>query len=120
IAIGQDRKPTIFHFKMNTQKAPLDDVNVRKAIALAFDYDQLYALLDVAGQQQGTPIRGPIPADVMGYDPDVPLIKRDVEAARAALAESKYADRPLELDLVWFKSVALQEKFALLLQANLA
>lgn len=120
ISIGQDRKPTIFHFKMNTQKAPLDDVNVRKAIALAFDYDQLYALLDVAGQQQGTPIRGPIPADVMGYDPGVPLIKRDIEAAKAALAESKYADQPLELNLVWFKSVALQEKFALLLQANLA
>ncbi|WP_051469600.1 ABC transporter substrate-binding protein [Chelativorans sp. J32] len=120
ISIGQDRKPSIFHFKMNTRKAPLDDVNVRKAIALAFDYEQLYGLLQVAGQQQGIPIRGPIPADVPGYDPDVPLLKRDIEAAKAALAQSKYAGQQHEFDLVWFKGMALQEKFALLLQANLA
>jgi peptide/nickel transport system substrate-binding protein len=120
ILIGQDLKPGVFHFKMNSQKAPLDDVNVRKAIALAFDYDQLYRLLDVAGQKQGMPIRGPIPADVIGYDPNVPLLKRDIAAAKAALAQSKYAGQDLNLDLVWFKAVALQEKFALLLQANLA
>ncbi len=120
ISVGSDMKPGIFHFKLNTQKAPLDDVNVRKAIALAFDYGQLYGLLEVAGQKQGLPIRGPIPAGVIGYDPDVPLIKRDVEAAKAALAASKYAGQDLSLDLVWFKSVALQEKFALLLQANLS
>ncbi|SMF60852.1 peptide/nickel transport system substrate-binding protein [Xaviernesmea oryzae] len=120
ISVGPDMKPGIFHFKLNTQKAPLDDVNVRKAIALAFDYDQLYGLLEVAGQKQGLPVRGPIPAGVIGYDADVPLIKRDVAAAKAALAASKYAGQDLSLDLVWFKSVALQEKFALLLQANLA
>lgn len=120
ISLGQDRKPTLFHFMMNSQKAPLDDVNVRKAIALAFDYDQLYGLMNVAGHQQGIPVRGPIPNGVMGSDPTVPLISRDIEAAKAALDESAYAGQPIELDLVWFKSMALQEKFALLLQANLA
>lgn len=120
IVIGEDRRPTIFHFKMNTQKPPMDDVNVRKAIALAFDYDQVYGLLEVAGRSQGQPVRGPIPQGVPGYDSNAAPIKRDIEAAKAALAASKYAGQPLEVDLVWFKNMALQEKYALLLQANLA
>lgn len=120
VSIGQDRKPGMFHFKMNTQKAPLDDVNVRKAIAHIFDYDQIYGLLNVAGNQQGIPVRGPIPTGVPGFDPDVSLLKKDAEAAKAAMAASKYAGQNLELDLVWFKGMALQEKYALLLQANLA
>lgn len=120
ISIGQNRNPGMFQFKMNTQKAPLDDVNVRKAIAFAFDYQQLYGLLNVAGQQQGVPVRGPVPSGVLGFDPDVPLITKDIDAAKAALAESTHAGEEIELDLVWFKGMALQEKFALLLQANLA
>lgn len=120
IVVGQDRSPSIYHFKLNTRKAPTDDLNFRKAIALAFDYDQLYSLLEVAGQSSGLPIRGPVPWGVMGYDPDVPLIRRDIEAARAALAASRYADNPPELEFVWNRNVASQERFGLLLQSNLA
>src|SRR5690606_30258867 len=120
VSIGEDRRPSIMHFKLNTKKAPLDDVNVRKAIALAFDYDQVYGLMKVAGVTQGIPISGPIPAGVLGHNPDLPMPKRDVEAATALIAQSKYAGQPMELTLVLFKSVALQERFALLLQANLA
>lgn len=120
VSIGEDRRPSIMHFKLNTKKAPLDDVNVRKAIALAFDFEQVYGLMKVAGVTQGVPINGPIPAGVLGHNPNLPMPKRDVEAAKAFIAKSKYSGQPMELTLVWFKSVALQERFALLLQANLA
>lgn len=120
VEIGEDRRPSIMHFKLNTKKAPLDDVKVRKALSLAFDYQQIYGLMQVAGMSQGIPANGPVPEGVPGHDPDLPLPVRDVEAAKKLIAESKYAGQPLELDLVWFRSVALQERFALLLQANLS
>ena len=119
ISLVQDRQAQQFQFKLNTQKAPTDDVNVRKAMALAFDYDSLYSLLDVAGLTAGTPARGPIPQGVLGYDASSPIPKRDVAAAKAALAASKHPTGA-KVDLLWMQQAPQEEKFALLFQESMS
>jgi peptide/nickel transport system substrate-binding protein len=120
IELGQDRTPGLYNMKLNCQRAPTDDVNFRKAIALALDYEQIYSLMQVAGQRSGIPVNGSIPAGVLGHDPAAPYPRRDMAAARAALAQSRYATNPPPLELVRNQATAIQERFALLLQSNLA
>jgi peptide/nickel transport system substrate-binding protein len=110
-------------FKLNTQRAPTDDVNFRKAMALAFDYDALISTLKITDEvSSGTPARGPIPDGVPGFDAELPMPKRDLEAAKAALAESKYASDlgSVEVDMAWVAEVPSEEKMALLFQQNMA
>lgn len=110
-------------FKLNTQRAPTDDVNFRKAMALAFDYDALISTLQITDEvSSGTPARGPIPDGVPGFDAALPMPTRDLEAAKAALAESKYASDlgSVEIDMAWVAEVPSEEKMALLFQQNMA
>jgi peptide/nickel transport system substrate-binding protein len=110
-------------FKLNTQRAPTDDVNFRKAMALAFDYEALLSTLKITDEvSSGTPAKGPIPDGVPGFDASLPMPKRDIEAAKAALAESKYADQldSIEIDMAWVAEVPSEEKMALLFQQNMA
>lgn len=109
---------TAFYFMMNTRKAPLDDINCRKAVAYAFDYDQAVAL-EWPGTQQ---MVGPVPSTVAGHTADLTVYTRDLEQAQSYLDQCQYADSiadyPIEID--WIADVPAEEKFALLFQANMA
>jgi peptide/nickel transport system substrate-binding protein len=110
-------------FKLNTQRAPTDDVNFRKAMALAFDYDALISTLKITDTiASGKTARGPLPDGFTGFDSSLPMPKRDLEAAKAALAASKYADQlgSIEVDMAWVAEVPAEEKMALLFQQNMA
>jgi peptide/nickel transport system substrate-binding protein len=72
-----------FYLRMNTRHGPLADVNVRKAISYAFNYQ---GMLDVMGNA-GLMI-GPLPTGVFGHNPDLAVYRTDIEAAKAELAKS--------------------------------
>jgi len=100
----------------NTSKPPFDDVHFRRAITYIFDYgickNQIIPTSDRA--------RGPVSPVIPGGDPSLPLLERDLEKAKAELAQSSYAAQldqyPIEF---WWNSVVPdQEKIALLLQSN--
>lgn len=78
-----------FFYPMNVQKpnSPLRDKRVRKAFALAFNYD---ALRDVYYGNEQVP-SGFLAPGFVGYDPARPRFKRDVAAARKLLVEAGYA-----------------------------
>src|SRR5262249_23974578 len=90
VKLAQDPNSAQFHFKLNPPRAPFDDIDFRKVVLLGYDYEPHHPLLNAAGVSPGFPARGPIPQGVLGYDPDKPVPKGDLEAAKAALAKSKY------------------------------
>lgn len=112
-----------FLLKMNTQRAPTDDVHFRKAMALAFDYKALLSTLQITDTvSAGKASNGPLPAGVFGYDSSIPFPHQDLAAAKAELAKSKYAGdlSAHPVDMAWVAEVPSEEKMALLFQQNMS
>ncbi|MDA1053197.1 MAG: peptide ABC transporter substrate-binding protein [Planctomycetota bacterium] len=80
----------IAFYRLNTTRPPLDDVHVRRALNLAMDKQLICDKVTQGGQ---IPARSVVPPGLPGYKS--PLCGAfDVEAARAELAKSKYANQP--------------------------
>jgi peptide/nickel transport system substrate-binding protein len=101
---------------LNNQRAPTDDIHFRKALSYIFDYDA--ATKDIWPNYKQS--IGPVPHDLPGFNPNVFQFKRDVEKAKAELAQSKYANQldKYPFALSWCAEVPEEEKLALLFQAN--
>lgn len=107
-----------FYFKINTKKAPFDDENCRRAVVQAYDYTTGLRLVQVTGEvAEGTPAAGAIPAGMMGAG-TTPLVQ-DLAAAAASLAACKYPAADFKVQISWIAEVPIEERFALLMQANL-
>lgn len=107
---------TGFYIKLNNQRAPTDDIHVRRAIALAMDYATIREII-----YPGAVLRGPL-ADVFENavpdDAEAPVF--DLEAAKAELAKSKYAGNgPIELTHTYPSGTPFQEEIALLFKSTL-
>ena len=110
-----------FYFKMNTTKAPLDDVNCRLAVANAFDYGSVLKLIAITDDvSEGTPATGAITAGMFGARPAGQVIARDVDAARQYLADCSHDPSSFSIEISWIAEVPLEERLALLMQANLS
>ncbi|MGA2763291.1 MAG: ABC transporter substrate-binding protein [Spirochaetia bacterium] len=109
---------TSFYYMVNTKKAPTDDVHFRLAMEYAFDYDAAVGL-EWPGTKQ---MVGPVPALLAGHDDNVTVYKRDLDKAKAELAQSKYAGQTDQNPVVvqWVSEVPDEEKYALLFQSNMA
>jgi len=110
-----------FYMKMNTTKAPMDDENCRMAFAKAFDYESAIKMIAVTDEiSQGSPSSGAIPIGMLGSNPPDQTLSRDLEAAKQHLADCKHNAEDIKLELSWIAEVPLEERFALLMQANYA
>jgi peptide/nickel transport system substrate-binding protein len=116
-----ERGTTEFFIKMNTAKAPFDDIECRRAMVSAFDYASGIKMVainrDVA---QGSPATGALPVGMLGALPAENAFKQDIKAAKAHLAQSKYKPGEMNVEISWIGEVPIEERFALLMQANLA
>ncbi len=103
---------------LNVERAPFDDVNVRRAMSYAIDEQ---AIVDLAlFGTGGVPATGTtIPASNYYGVNDSPYVGRDVEAARAALAASAYPDG-FTFDLYVTSTYDFLRTPAEVVQANLA
>ena len=103
-----------YNVYMNTQAAPLDDINFRRAVNCLIDYDTICnsILLD------STKAAGPVPAGVLGHV-DTATFDYDVEQAKEYIAQSKYADNYADypIEIVVNSDVADLEKIALMIQS---
>lgn len=77
------------YIALNESVAPLDDVRVRKALQLALDRT---LLLDAVYGGRGSVENGIYPHGLYGFNPDLPQIPYDPEAAAALLAEAGHPD----------------------------
>jgi dipeptide transport system substrate-binding protein len=78
----------------NTQQAPFDNPNVRKALNMAIDKQ---AILDVVFQGTGEVAKNPIPPTMWSYNDDVEDHPYDPEAARAMLEEEGVTDLSMKV-----------------------
>lgn len=101
-------------YPFNTQKpnSPLRDKRVRKALALAFDYN---AVKDIFYGAADTP-NGFLAPGFTGHDPRRPKFSRDVAAARRMLAEAGYPNG-FDTDGLVYQEEEQGRKLGLLLQA---
>ena len=78
------------YFAFNIHQEPFDDVNVRRAMAMAVDRDNINTVLLFDSQRVAD---GILPPDMPGYNESNHALKFDVTAAKQLLAQSKYAGK---------------------------
>lgn len=84
----------------NTQMAPFDNPEVRRALNMAINKE---AILEAVYQGSGQPAVNPIPPTMWSYNADTPADVYDPEAARAALEAAGVTDLSMK---VWAMPVA--------------
>ena len=106
---------TTFGIKFNVQQPPMDDINLRKAVAYAFDYDALIKIYNGNAKLQTSPF----PFATQGHI-DVPGFPRqDLAKAKEYLAKSNYPDGGIELEYVYVQGLEEERKMGLVLIDNL-
>jgi peptide/nickel transport system substrate-binding protein len=101
---------------MNTQKGPLQDVRVRKALQAAFDYQGMLQIYQGYAEVPNSPLpKGFTDA----YDPSLPPFKQDLDAAKRLLTEAGYANGGLNLSFVYTETEAQARLVGLLMQSTL-
>lgn len=109
---------TEFYLMMNTKVPPTDDIHFRLAMAYATDYATVVNDIFPGSIQA----RGPVPQSLPGADPNAFQFSRDLDKARAELAQSKYAGDLDDYPVVfhWIAEVPDEEKAALSFMSNMA
>lgn len=107
---------TNFYFKLNNQRPPTDDVNIRKALAYATDYALIRQEL-----LPGEPLAGPMaPVFADAYAEDLEYPEFDLERAREYVEQSAYADQtPIDVEMMYVAGLAFEEEIALLMKSML-
>ena len=106
---------TTFGIKFNVQKAPLDDINLRKAVAYAFDYDALLKIYNGNATLQTSPF----PFATQGHVDIANMPRQDLAKAKEFLAKSNHPDGGIELEYVYVQGLEEERKMGLVLIDNL-
>lgn len=107
---------TTFSIKFNNQIGPTADINLRKAIAYAMDYDALTKIYNGAAKLETSPF----PDAVRGYVPVPEMPRMDLAKAKEYLAKSKYPDGGLTLDYYHVAGLEEARRIGLVLLDNLS
>jgi peptide/nickel transport system substrate-binding protein len=104
-----------FYLKLNTKVAPTNDLHIRRALALATDYETVHGAILPGGE-----LTGPLPKTFAEAHLDTPAPKFDLDAAKAEIAKSAYAGKTdIPLSLTYVSAAKFEEELALLMQSNL-
>jgi len=105
------RGMTTFAITMNTTKGPTADINVRRAIAHAMDYDALIQLHNGAASLMTSPFPEAIPGHIQV--PGMP--RRNLDLARRLLAQSAFPNGGFELEYVHVQGLEDPRRIGLVL-----
>jgi len=101
---------------LNTQKGPLKDVRLRKALQHAFDYEGMVQVYKGYAEVPNSPLPKGFTA---AYEAGLPRFKRDVAQAKRLLAEAGYAGKPLTLSFLYTETEPQARLAGLLMQQTL-
>jgi len=102
--------------KLNTQGEYTSDVNLRKAIAHAMNYEEMI----LAQEVPVTLLPGPTPANFAGYVEGLGYPTYDLDKAREYLAQTPWPDGGITLDYVYVTELSHEEIPGLILLEGLA
>ena len=125
IAIKDTSNTAVFVF--NNSVSPGNNINIRKAIACAIDYDKFHELFGSEYSVHST--EGFVPKGTFGYI-DTPELVRDLGKSREFLVAAgasdtdgdgivEYDGKPLSIELMVRSDIPVYERYAELLKANL-
>ncbi len=106
---------TTFYMGFNAEKAPFDDIRVRRAINLALDVD---LATEVAFQGYASAARGPLAPTVLFANQDLPGYGYDPEEAKRLLAQAGYANG--FTTTIWTNDNPVRVRYAEIFQEQLA
>ena len=87
LSVHNDTSHIVMQLDFRTIHKPLDDVRVRKALAMTIDYDYL---LEVTTGGYGIRANSPIASVLPYHNSETPLVPYDMDAAKKLLAEAGY------------------------------
>jgi peptide/nickel transport system substrate-binding protein len=115
IRVTDDQGMTPFTIQMNTQKGPTSDVNFRKALAYAFDYDALLQIENGAAKL----LTSPFPDAMTFYTAIKDIPRRDLAKAREYLAKTEWAKGGVSLDYTYVAGLEVERRIGLALLESL-
>lgn len=106
---------TPFGIQMNTQKGPTADLNMRKALAYAFDYQALIQIENGAAKLMDSPFPNAMGGHVTIKD----MPRRDLDRARAYLAKTQHPKGGFELEYLYVAGLEVERRIGLALLESL-
>ena len=108
-------EPSFFNYVgfFNTLRPPLDNAKVRPALSYAIPYDDI---IQIGVKGLGTQSRGPVPAGVWPWSPDVNQYTYDIDKAKELLKEAGYENGGFSLRLTYAAENATHEAYAPLIK----
>jgi peptide/nickel transport system substrate-binding protein len=111
IVVTDDEGMTPFTIQMNTQKGPTADLNFRKALAYAFDYDALLQIENGAAKL----LDSPFPNAMTGHVAIKDIPRRNLDRAREYLAKTQWAKGGVTLDYTYVAGLEVERRIGLAL-----
>jgi peptide/nickel transport system substrate-binding protein len=108
-------EPSFFNYVgfFNTLRPPLDNAKVRQALSYAIPYDDI---IKIGAKGLGTQSRGPVPAGVWPWSPDVKQYTYDLAKAKELLKEAGYENGGFSLRLTYAAENDTEAAFAPLIK----
>ena len=101
---------------MHNQRKPFDDINVRKAMARAFDYETVLNGI-LAGDSKN--LNGPLPSAMWGHNDSLSTPATDLDKAKEFLDKSQYSGSDLNFTYTYVTGLTIRQNLGLMLQSNL-
>lgn len=103
-----------FSIKLNTKHGPLQDVNLRKAIAYATNYQ---GILDAAGYADL--MHGPLPNGMFAFDETIEVPTTDLAKAKEYMAKTDKPEGGFRLTMMHVSGLEQQRRWALIMLDSL-
>ena len=94
--VSKDQSMRVMVLRMNNKKAPFDNLNFRRAISHAFNYNGF-----IDGVLKGFAVRnaGPIPVNLWGSPKDLPPYDFNLDTAKEFVAKAKAEGAPVDREI---------------------
>lgn len=114
IVVTNNRGAAPFSIMLNTQKGPTADLNLRKALAFAFDYEALITL----HKGDARLLDSPFPSATTDHIA-IDMPRQDLARAKDYLAKTSYAGGGLELEYLYVSGNEVERQIGLILLSSL-